>query len=219
MRSRRTLLLLLFLVWMSALAAAFLADRRTANWAHSAALYSKNAPGAQLVKLPGTYWLAIASAVLVGLFHRRGWRAAAPVLIAGPLVGIAYTLLKWMVGRHRPNVPEPFAFHPFIRGFAGLMGAENNLSFPSGHAAMAFATATCLAVVLPRWSAIFFLVASTVAVERVLENAHYVSDVVAGAGLGICCGCVAVSLAGRLFGSAEARRPVATFTEEQIGTG
>jgi membrane-associated phospholipid phosphatase len=64
---------------------------------------------------------------------------------------------------------------------------------------MAFAAAFCFAVALPRWSAAFFTWAILVALERVLENAHYVSDVVAGAGLGIGCGWLAVWITGRLM--------------------
>ena len=64
---------------------------------------------------------------------------------------------------------------------------------------MAFAAATCLAAALPRWTVPFFLAAAAVAAERVLENAHYLSDVVAGAGLGLMCGCVAVRFTQRTF--------------------
>jgi membrane-associated phospholipid phosphatase len=64
---------------------------------------------------------------------------------------------------------------------------EKNLSFPSGHATLAFATAAALAIFLPRWRAGFYIVAAMVAAERVLENAHYVSDVVAGALVGWIC--------------------------------
>ena len=42
-----------------------------------------------------------------------------------------------------------------------------------------------LAILLPRWRYAFYAAVSLVAAERVLENAHYVSDAVAGAGLGV----------------------------------
>ena len=60
-----------------------------------------------------------------------------------------------------------------------------NLSFPSGHAACAFATATALSILLPRWRGAFYAVAVLVAAERVLENGHWLSDVVAAAALGV----------------------------------
>jgi membrane-associated phospholipid phosphatase len=78
----------------------------------------------------------------------------------------------------------PFAFHPFINGIPGLWNA-NDLGFPSGHACLSFATAMCLAMAFPRLRWLFFLLAAIVGCERIGENAHYVSDVIAGAGFGI----------------------------------
>jgi membrane-associated phospholipid phosphatase len=96
-------------------------------------------------------------------------------------------LVKWVVGRHRP-VPEvgihPFDFRPFEGGLHGLFAAKN-LCFPSGHACLAFATAAAVGLVLPKWRYWLYALAVLVAVERVLENAHYVSDVVGAAVLGI----------------------------------
>jgi membrane-associated phospholipid phosphatase len=70
-----------------------------------------------------------------------------------------------------------------IGGWNGLF-RQPALSFPSGHATLAVATAVSLTILLPRWRWIWFLIALMVAVERVLENAHFVSDVVAGVGVG-----------------------------------
>lgn len=63
---------------------------------------------------------------------------------------------------------------------------RNYLSFPSGHSSSSFATASSLAysygwkVGVPAYAA-----ASFVAISRVNENIHWLSDVVAGAALGI----------------------------------
>jgi membrane-associated phospholipid phosphatase len=196
-RGRGTSILLL-LLWLVALAGAVLADRHVANWVRSSPPFGKHQWFIGLLKLPGNFIFALCVAALLVFFHRRSWRAAAPLLISGPFVGAAYIVIKWIVGRTRPVIiAAPFTFHPFARGIMGLMGAEKGLSFPSGHAAMAFATATCLAAALPRWTVPFFLVAAAVAAERVLENAHYLSDVVAGAGLGILCGWIALQLSAR----------------------
>jgi membrane-associated phospholipid phosphatase len=72
---------------------------------------------------------------------------------------------------------------------------------------MAFAAAMCMAVAIPRWSAAFFVWAVAVAAERVLENAHYVSDVIAGAGLGIVCGLLGVWLARRIIHESTPKEP------------
>jgi undecaprenyl-diphosphatase len=197
--SRRVRLLLL-LIWLLALALALLVDRRTAEWVRQSPLYDRHATFVPILKLPGNYLFTIGVAVLLVLFHRKRWQAALPVLISGPLVGIGYLLIKWIAGRQRPVLTRapldihPFIFRPFAHGLNGLIHAESGLSFPSGHASLAFATATCLAAALPRWAVLFFLGASAVAAERVLENAHYPSDVVAGAGLGVLCGWIALAL-------------------------
>jgi membrane-associated phospholipid phosphatase len=51
---------------------------------------------------------------------------------------------------------------------------------------VAFATATALAILWPRWRWLFYFAAALVAAERVLENAHWLSDTVGAAGLAIC---------------------------------
>ena len=59
-------------------------------------------------------------------------------------------------------------------------------SFPSGHASSAFATATALAYSYGYWAGVpAYLVATGISAARVSENAHWLSDVFAGAALGI----------------------------------
>jgi membrane-associated phospholipid phosphatase len=190
---------LFMVLWALALIAAFLVDRRVADWVRHAPLYHRSDRFVPILKLPGNFWFTLAVCVLLALFHRNRWRAALPLLISGPVVGLIYLFLKWAVGRQRPVIVDaPFDFHPFAYGLTGL-------SFPSGHASLAFATATCLAAVMPRGAIVFFLVAIAVGAERILENAHYVSDVVAGAGLGIISGWIVTWLVSRCF-SAETSR-------------
>jgi undecaprenyl-diphosphatase len=197
---RRKWFVLIVLVWAALLGVALLLDRGVAEWVRHTRLYDRTSWFVAVLKLPGNFLFTLAVCVLLVLFHRRSWRAAIPLFISGPMVGAGYLLLKWIVGRRRPIiVATPFDFHPFAHGFMGLVRAESGLSFPSGHASLAFATATCLTAALPRWWMIFFAIALCVGAERVLENAHYLSDVVAGAGLGVLCGWIALGFTERLF--------------------
>ena len=78
--------------------------------------------------------------------------------------------IKFAVGRERPD-------------------HSNNQSFPSGHAAVTFATATVLERHLGwRNSALAYTLASYVAMSRLHDNRHYLSDVVFGAAVGTIAG-------------------------------
>jgi membrane-associated phospholipid phosphatase len=103
---------------------------------------------------------------------------------------------KWIFGQIRPfkpdgtTTPQPFDLHWFSHGLTGLFH-ESDLAFPSGHACMAAAVGAAVAFVRPRLVFVVALIALVVGVERVIENAHYVDDVVAGWAFG--CGSAAVA--------------------------
>jgi membrane-associated phospholipid phosphatase len=74
--------------------------------------------------------------------------------------------LKFAVHRERPD-------------------GSNHQSFPSGHAAVTFATATVIERHLGwRKSLLGYAIASYVAMSRIHDNRHYVSDVIFGAAVG-----------------------------------
>lgn len=85
--------------------------------------------------------------------------------------------LKYTIRRPRPYVTYPYIQH---------RTTESDFSFPSGHATVAFATATSLSLHYPKWYVIApsFLWATTVAYSRLDLGQHYPSDVVAGALIG-----------------------------------
>ncbi len=143
------------------------------------------------IKTLGVYWTTVAIAIFVAWKHQWRWRAAVFILMTG-LICLVGNLAKWMIGRTRPFKLEPrideaapFELQPFRSGWEGLF-AQKNLAFPSGHTMVAFATAAGLAILWPRWRWLFYTAAALVAAERVMENAHWLSDVVGAAGLAIC---------------------------------
>lgn len=77
-------------------------------------------------------------------------------------------------------------------------------SFPSGHAAGAFALALLIALFWPRWRRHAFLSAALVALSRVYLGLHYPSDILAGAILGL--GTAAV-MYGLVYAPAHPSRP------------
>lgn len=190
---------------LTAFAVALFIDRPIAIWVHSQnlSLTIRSSPVAKAIKWPGDFRFTLALAALIVALDRKRWRIAPALAIAGIIAGLLYTCVKWSVGRTRPfprNAPQipPFEFHPFQLGVEGLWKA-NNQAFPSGHACLAFATAAVLARFFPGGRFAFYVAASIVGAERILEGAHYPADVVGGAIFGILSAWAAMRILHRLF--------------------
>ncbi|MFI1279187.1 phosphatase PAP2 family protein [Streptomyces sp. NPDC020858] len=160
-------------------------DQAVAERLHEAAL---GRPGwvRVLDVLTGFVWDPVTMRLLVALLvlwllTRRAWRLAAWASVtatAGALTGV---LVKSVVERARPHLPEPVAHAP---GF----------SFPSGHAMTATTSCAVLLLVLlplvPRaWRPLPWALAAVsvvgVGYTRVALGVHWVSDVVGGWLLGL----------------------------------
>lgn len=192
----RTLLILVG-VWVAAMAVGFWLDAPVAHWAHRLAA-DRDHPANHLFKMGGDWRFTLAVALALVTWHRDSWRAAGLLALSGLMGGLFYTMFKWIAGRQRPVVLiDPLAFRPFINGWRGFLD-EPNMSFPSGHTCLAFATAATLGICIPRWRWAFYPFAAVVAIERVAENAHYVTDVIAGAGVGVASAYLAYWLGERL---------------------
>ena len=112
---------------------------------------------------------------------KRGLYGVSSRALKSTLVGgAAAIVIKSMIGRERPSSSpdSPFDFSPF---------KFKDQSFPSGHAAVAFALATSFAREIEgQWDdAAFFTLASLTAYARMHDDKHWASDVVFGAGVGI----------------------------------
>jgi membrane-associated phospholipid phosphatase len=124
----------------------------------------------------GTIGLGTIAAGLISGNHRitrAGGRITGSLLVAGTTV----TLLKQATGRARPIADEPYRFRP-------LSGRD---SWPSGHATMAFALAASVSDEIRSTPVTIALYSSATltAWSRMNDNRHWLSDVLAGAGVGI----------------------------------
>jgi undecaprenyl-diphosphatase len=114
--------------------------------------------------------------VLAAIMVRVGFLFTA---IAVP--GLFVTIVKRMIGRARPMVGgslDPYLFSPFAWHPAYA-------SLPSGHATTAFAVLVAFGTLWPRARTVLLIYALLISVSRVIVNAHYPSDVFAGALVGI----------------------------------
>ena len=103
------------------------------------------------------------------------------LLISISASGLISILIKWLVGRYRPSMllkEDLFGFNYFSVGY-------ELSSFPSGHTVTAFSLAAAVSILFPRLGIPAFIVAVSIGISRILITSHYLSDVIAGAGIGI----------------------------------
>jgi membrane-associated phospholipid phosphatase len=129
------------------------------------------------------FWLLAAIALALNDRQRQQWWRRGALLAAAPTAsGIVGELLKIIVRRMRPpDVGSAYSF----RGFSDHPFSSRGLGFPSSHAVVAFGAAEILSRMFPRARIVWYVAALGCAVSRLLAHAHYLSDVVAAALIGM----------------------------------
>ncbi|MEN3027295.1 MAG: phosphatase PAP2 family protein [Chlorobiota bacterium] len=140
----------------------------------------------QVARLYGERWMPLA--VAAGAYG-IGWlldnqqlqRVGIAVAGSAVVAGIVTATFKVTAGRARPEVNAgALAFSPWSFD-------DRYQSFPSGHAAVGFATTTALVATLKPSLAIqvaAYGLAGLTAISRLYRSRHWLSDVVAGASVG-----------------------------------
>ncbi|MBI5967833.1 MAG: phosphatase PAP2 family protein [Deltaproteobacteria bacterium] len=95
--------------------------------------------------------------------------------------GIVTNIIKMIIGRYRPEM----LFEKGLYGFEFFQIDSTLVSFPSGHATTAFSLAYALSLFSFKFRVPLFCFALAVGASRVIITAHYFSDVVVGAYIGI----------------------------------
>ncbi len=106
------------------------------------------------------------------------------------------TVLKYLTARQRPSYYNPVTGlnnHTFHGPFYHFLKSDNNFyeSFPSGHTTVAFAAATVFAMEYketPIVPIIAYSAATAIGLSRIVQNQHWISDVMVGAALGFLSG-------------------------------
>jgi undecaprenyl-diphosphatase len=117
------------------------------------------------------------------------WFAARPyrdvkwkVASVSALAAAAIAMLTNQVVSQLWERPRPFTAHPALTHL--LAAASPDPSFPSDHAAAAFAIAFAVLALSRRAGIVFLAAATLIALSRVALGLHYPSDVLAGMGVG-----------------------------------
>ncbi len=133
----------------------------------------------------GDSWFWAAALILLWFFSNSAWKQWAVVEFFG-ILGLAGVVLaiKFMVRRERP-----------AGEWGGIYRNTDPHSFPSGHAARAFLLAVIASALAPPWlAAALWVWAPLVSLARVAMGVHYLSDIVAGAVLGMIVGLVGLQI-------------------------
>jgi membrane-associated phospholipid phosphatase len=138
------------------------------------------------------HWLAAAILALAGAAIARHFGANGEgisqminyslAFIASLTLGSAVLhAIKLVLGRRRPRDDMEMGLY----GFKPLAFNLEYNSFPSGHALTIACVAVIFTCVWPVWWPLWFGIAGALAVTRALLTAHFLSDVLIGAGIGL----------------------------------
>jgi len=112
---------------------------------------------------------------VLAVLWRRPWIVVRLLIVLLAAEGLT-AVLKHAFDRPRPAVaggPDPLVHLP------------GSPAMPSGHALVAFACAATLASIAPRLAIPLYLLATGIALSRVVVGVHYPADVLVGAVLGL----------------------------------
>jgi len=139
-----------------------------------------------------TYTLAALGAYGV-LFKKDKEKTTTLLATQAYITGAAIeTVIKYLTGRQRPSYYDPVTgqnSHVFRGPFAHFLKKDNGSfeSFPSGHTTVAFAAATVFAMEYREYRLVPIIaygVATSIGISSIVQNQHWISDVIVGGALG-----------------------------------
>ena len=129
--------------------------------------------------------------LLVWVYDPVRWKGAAIMLSSILGAGAVSEAFKSVCGRVRPigtlangHLNDGLNVWQWFRG----LHTQVDLSFPSGHACVAFAMAAALTYLSPKGRRLWLLVAWLTSFSRIVMQAHFYSDIIAGGTIGWFCG-------------------------------
>ena len=123
----------------------------------------------------GWLWYLLGAVLLVFGGPQRFRAVAAAALAAGCGI-LFFRWIKKATGRRRP--------HCFQEHCWATLLPPDQFSFPSGHTISAFAVTVSVSTYYPELTLVLMFCALSVAASRILLGMHFLSDVLAGIGIG-----------------------------------
>ena len=134
----------------------------------------------------GDGWLWYGLGVMLLIYGGPQRFSAVGAAGAAGIVGIlVFKTLKKLSHRPRPCQLEPHCWSRVL--------PPDQFSFPSGHTMSAFSIALVVSYFYPPLEGTLFFLALSIAVSRIVLGMHFLSDVLAGAVLGVMLGCASIT--------------------------
>lgn len=173
--------------------ASFAVDRRATHFFHDSIpirLHRRIARTTDWAK--GGYWLVLSATVFIVTqaaisiwgatpLSQFWWRLSLAYLASLAIGSAILHSLKIVMGRRRPR--DELELRLF--GFRFFHLDLQHDSFPSGHALTIFCVAVIASAAAPQLTVLWFVIAFYLALTRVFLSAHFLSDVLIGAGIGL----------------------------------
>lgn len=131
----------------------------------------------KVTDLGGALFITVFIMSLIIFGSSQNKKIGLEALVALGLTQIVVQSLKRLLSRERP-----YKIIEHLNTF-GIDLAD--YSFPSGHTTASFSLATTLALNMPKFSSLVYILAVIIAVSRIYLGVHYPTDVTAGLILGI----------------------------------
>ncbi len=165
-------------------ALAFCADTFVTDWVNthaSSALNRAAVVASRIGDWPAHVAVGVIGVAVAFFARRRDWmRIFLAMLIACAVAGVAARVIKVATGRARPLVKTE-------KAWSSPRFHANYNAFPSGHTASSTAFFATLFLARKKIAAPFLIVPLLIAAARILAGAHYLSDVIFAAALGLAC--------------------------------